>query len=98
VADAPDEMAGANGGAARYAICVQEHLAPTWAEWFDGFAFAYCEGGETMLTGPVADQAALHGLLAKVRDLNLTLIAVTREDAAHSPRGQDDITGEEGAS
>jgi hypothetical protein len=97
VADGPRATAGASGSSARYAIRVREHLTQTWAEWFDGFEFTYAESGETVLAGPVADQAALHGLLAKVRDLNLTLIALTRDDAAASPRGHNGNPNEEGA-
>ena len=64
-----------------YAIKVKGHLdSDRWAEWFDGMAVGLGEKGETTLTGPVADQAALHGLLAKVRDLGLVLISVNRVD------------------
>jgi hypothetical protein len=63
-----------------YAIRVKDHLDPRWSEWFEGLTVTRAEGGETILSGPVADQAALHGLLAKVRDLNLTLISVNRVD------------------
>jgi hypothetical protein len=64
-----------------YAIKVKGHLDQSlWTEWFDGMAVGLGEGGETTLTGPVADQAALHGLLAKVRDLGLVLISVNRVD------------------
>ncbi len=61
-----------------YAITVKGHLDPCWSEWFDGLTMAYTESGETILSGPVTDQAALHGLLMRIRDLNLTLIAVNR--------------------
>jgi len=61
-----------------YVFCVEGHLAPCWSEWLGGLSIANLESGETQLTGPVADQAALHGLLAKLRDLNLTLISVNR--------------------
>ncbi len=61
-----------------YEIRIQGHLAPYWSETFDGMQVTLTEGGETLLTGEVADQAALHGLLAKIRDLNLTLISVIR--------------------
>ena len=63
-----------------YAIRVRGHLDPRWSEWFDGLTVTQVEPGETLLSGPIADQAALHGLLAKIRDLNLTLISVTRTD------------------
>jgi hypothetical protein len=61
-----------------YEIRVQGHLAPRWAAWFAGLTMTYTASGETVLAGPIEDQAALHGVLAKVRDLNLTLIAVNR--------------------
>ena len=61
-----------------YQIRLQGHLGRGWAEWFGGVTIALEEGGETLLTGPVEDQAALHGLLRKVRDLGLPLISVTR--------------------
>ncbi len=60
------------------AITIEGHLDRCWAEWFDGWTMAYADTGETVLSGPVADQAALHGLLMRIRDLNLTLIAVER--------------------
>jgi hypothetical protein len=62
----------------RYEIRVKGHLAPRWSEWFAGWTMAHTDSGETILAGPVADQAALHGLLDRVRDLNLTLISVKR--------------------
>ena len=61
-----------------YELRVKGHLAPCWSEWLDGLAIANLDNGETVLTGPVVDQAALHGLLAKVRNLNLPLISVNR--------------------
>jgi hypothetical protein len=61
-----------------YEIRVEGHLGPGWSEWFDGLTVTAVEDGQTLLTGPVADQAALHGLLAKIRDLNLKLVAVRR--------------------
>ena len=64
-----------------YEIRVKGHLDPRWSEWFQGLTVTRTESGETILSGPVVDQAALHGLLAKIRDLNLTLISVTRAEA-----------------
>lgn len=61
-----------------YAIRIQGHLGREWAEWFAGLAITPQANGDTLLTGPVADQAALHGVLKKVRDLGLPLIAVNR--------------------
>lgn len=60
-----------------YEIRVEGHLDGRWSEWFDGMEIASLENGETMLSGEIVDQAALHGVLAKVRDLNLALVAVS---------------------
>ena len=60
-----------------YRIRLKECLDDKWSEWFEQMAIS-CEGGETILSGPVADQAALHGILIRIRDLNLTLLAVER--------------------
>ena len=60
-----------------YQIRVRGHLSDAWSEWFDGLAIENLPNGESLISGPVADKAALHGLLTKVRDLNLTLLAVT---------------------
>jgi hypothetical protein len=61
-----------------YQFRVQGHLAPGWSEWLGGLAITNLDNGEALLVGPVVDQAALHGLLARVRDLNLPLISVNR--------------------
>jgi hypothetical protein len=61
-----------------YQIRIKGQLGPQWAEWFDGLTITLGEDGDTLLTGPVVDQAALYGLLKKVRDTGLTLIAVNQ--------------------
>ena len=66
-----------------YEIKVQGHLDRLWTQWFEGMTLSNIENGEsglacTLISGPVADQPALHGLLTKIRDLNLTLISVHR--------------------
>jgi hypothetical protein len=61
-----------------YTIRVRGQLGREWAEWFAGLAITPEANGDTLLTGPVADQAALHGVLKKVRDLGLPLLAVNR--------------------
>jgi len=61
-----------------YEIRIAGHLPPQWSAWFEGFAVALEPDGTTLLSGPVVDQAALHGLLKKVRDTGLTLIAVNQ--------------------
>ena len=59
-----------------YQIRVRSHLGPDWADWFEGLTVTCEENGDMLLTGPVIDQAALHGLLKKVRDLGMPLISV----------------------
>jgi hypothetical protein len=59
-----------------YEIRVAGHLSPQWMDWFEGLTVTLEETGNTLLSGPVADQAALYGLLKKVRDTGLTLLAV----------------------
>jgi len=61
-----------------YEIRIKGHLDGRWAEWFEGLTITPEDNGDTRLTGPVIDQAALHGLLEKVRDLGLPLLAVGR--------------------
>ena len=61
-----------------YEIRLKGHLDDRWAEWFEGLTVTLEEDGDTLLTGPVIDQAALHGLLRKVRDLGLSLVSVNR--------------------
>ena len=61
-----------------YHIRVKGHLDQCWSTWFDGFTITNVENGEAILSGPLVDQAALHGVLMKVRDLGLPLIAVHR--------------------
>lgn len=61
-----------------YQIRLQGHLGRQWANWFEGLTLTLEANGETLLTGPVADQAALYGLLRKVRDLGLPLIEVVQ--------------------
>ena len=61
-----------------YEIRIKGHLDDRWAAWFEGLILTREDNGETLLTGPVVDQAALHGLLRKVRDLGMLLLSVTR--------------------
>src|SRR4026209_968216 len=59
-----------------YQIRVKGHLGSQWQDWFGGLTVTLDDNGETLLTGPVVDQAALHGLLRKVRDLGMPLVSV----------------------
>lgn len=63
-----------------YNIRVVGHLDERWSDWFDGLEITNLENGETILSGEIVDQAALHGVLNKVRDLNLALVAVSSID------------------
>ena len=76
---------GGQHGPGQYEIRVKGHLDTRWATWFDGLAIAHGSDGTTMIHGPVADQAALHGLLQKIRDLGLPLISVNHVAPGHSP-------------
>jgi hypothetical protein len=61
-----------------YQIRVKGHLGPRWTEWFGDMTITLEDNGDTLLSGPVVDQAALHGLLRKVRDLGMPLISTIR--------------------
>jgi hypothetical protein len=64
-----------------YEIRLQGRLDDRWSAWLDGLDLSRTQDGATVLRGPITDQAALHGLLAKVRDVGLPLVSVTRMDA-----------------
>ena len=68
-----------------YQIRIKGHLGRQWTDWFEGLTITLEEDGDTLMSGPVVDQAALHGLLKKVRDLGMTLLSVNRVE-----RGQAD--------
>lgn len=61
-----------------YEIRVQGHIGDSWSSWFEGLSLHHEENGETVLYGPLADQAALHGILIRIRDLGLPLVLVNR--------------------
>ena len=73
-----------------YQIRIKGHLGHKWTDWFEGLTITLEENGETLLTGPVVDQAALHGLLKKVRDLGMPLLSVNRAESV-----QEDVAAAE---
>lgn len=77
-ATAPGPSAGDPVPAPQYEIRVAGHLASRWSAWFDGLAIATDADGTTVLRGPVVDQAALHGLIQKLRDVGIPLISLTQ--------------------
>jgi hypothetical protein len=68
-----------------YEIRVGGHLSSQWGDWFEGLTVTLEADGNTRISGPVVDQAALHGLLKKVRDLGLPLLSVKRADTSSEP-------------
>jgi hypothetical protein len=69
----------------RYELRIEGHLDQHWSRWFDGFTITHTDDGTTTLRGVVSDQAELHGLVAKVRDLGVTLLSLTCLGPAHGP-------------
>lgn len=83
-------MCNRHGASELYEIRLKGHLAKRWADWFAGLTITLEDTGETRLTGPVVDQAALYGLLRKVRDLGLPLLSVRQikpDDAPDANEG-----------
>jgi hypothetical protein len=74
-----------------YQIVIQGHLSDQWSDWFDGFTITLDERGQTILVGPVIDQAALHGVLKKIRDLGIVLISVNRLHPGEEATNQKEI-------
>lgn len=81
---APNHPPTGSNQPAIYQIRLQGHLSPLRKDWFEEMTITLDENGETILTGPVTDQTALHGLLKKVRDLGMPLIAVERLESDQS--------------
>ena len=77
---------GSHHGAGRYEIRLQGHLHSRWAAWFDGLSLTNERDGTTVISGSVVDQAALHGLMQKLRDLGMPLLWITR-DHPNQPDG-----------
>jgi len=72
-----------------YQIRIKGHLASQWTDWFEGLTITLEDNGDTLLTGPVIDQAALHGLLKRVRDLGMPLVSVSPVE--HDQADQSDV-------
>ncbi len=83
--DEPHLPKGPDAG--RYEIRLSGHLETRWGAWFDGLTVSHEGDGTTVISGPVADQAALHGLLQRTRDLGLPLVSVTRTENAPQHEG-----------
>lgn len=75
------------GGNQQYEIRVKGHLGPRWTAWFDGLSLTSGDDGITVIRGPVVDQAALHGLLQKLRDVGIPLVSLTplQPEAPNAP-------------
>jgi len=71
-----------------YQIRIKGHLGHPWADWFDGLTMTLEDNGNTLFAGPVVDQAALHGLLKKVRDLGMPLISVMGVEPSQADTAQ----------
>lgn len=67
-----------------YQVRIMGHLGPEWTDWFGGLTITLEDNGDTLLTSPVTDQAALHGLLKRVRDLGLPLVSVSPLEHGHA--------------
>jgi len=70
----------------RYQILIKGHIDKSWAEWFDGFTLIHQDDGTTLMTGPVIDQADLHGRLERINSLGLTLIFIKQEESESSSK------------
>jgi hypothetical protein len=79
-----------------YQIRIKGHLGPQWTEWFGGLSITLEDDGDTLLTGPVVDQAALHGLLKKVRDLGMPLLSAVRVNPPRRMRTRSNSKSREG--
>ena len=78
-----------------YQIVVKGHLDSEWSEWFDGLTITLVDNGETILSGPIVDQTALHGVLIKIRDLGLPLLSLTRTETGRESKSNSLVHQEE---
>lgn len=77
--------------AQHYEIRIKGHLDESWADWFDGLVISHEENGETRLSGSIPDQAALHGVLNRLRDLGIQLISVNPVEGGQAPGEDADV-------
>ena len=78
-----------------YRIVIKGHLDRDWSDWFDGLNITMVDNGETILSGPVVDQTALHGVLIKIRDLGLPLLSLTRTETGRESKSNSLVHQEE---
>ena len=78
-----------------YRITIKGHLDSEWSDWFDGLNITMVDNGETILTGPIVDQTALHGVLIKIRDLGIPLLGLSRIEASRENEPNSFEPGEE---
>lgn len=78
-----------------FQIVVKGHLDSEWSEWFDGLTITPVDSGETILTGPLVDQTALHGVLIKIRDLGLPLLRLSRIEPERESESSHSVSQEE---
>lgn len=76
-----------------YEVEVEGHFNPVWFDWLDGWEIIPLPGGNTLLSGWVIDQPALHGIFARIRDMNLKIIALNKSAPLESDETQDEGTG-----
>jgi hypothetical protein len=75
-----DSEPSASESASVYTLRIDGILDPIWSEWFDGMSVSHGDDGTTVVSGPVVDQAALHRVIRKLRDLGVTLISIQRSE------------------
>ena len=73
----------------QYEIRIKDHLDESWEDWFDGLTISHQENGDTLLTGHIADQVALHGVLNRLRDLGIQLISIIPVDPELGQQGDE---------
>ena len=82
-------------GSTVYQIRLRGNLGQLWSDWFDGLAITWDDKGDTLLTGTVADQSALYGLLRRIRDLGVTLVSINQLEAGAEPDQGTNVRGED---